>query len=149
MASRKKKQQEARQQLLALVIIGIAVGAFLLTGSLAFSVVSLFVLLAGLTIWVFYINHKREERIRKSGIQDVDLMDGIQFERYLVVLFKQLGYKVQTTPSTNDYGLILYLMGEKVKLLSKPNDIRTMWELKQYRKLSQLRLIILRIGHGL
>ncbi|MED1202581.1 restriction endonuclease [Heyndrickxia acidicola] len=43
--------------------------------------------------------------------------NGIQFERYLLVLFKQLGYKVQTTPSTNDYGADLVLDGRDGRIV--------------------------------
>ncbi|WP_227551376.1 restriction endonuclease [Metabacillus sediminilitoris] len=37
-----------------------------------------------------------EERLSLSGSRDIDQMDGIEFERYLVVLFKKQGYQSKT-----------------------------------------------------
>ncbi|MGG3471514.1 restriction endonuclease [Neobacillus pocheonensis] len=36
-----------------------------------------------------------EKRLRLSGIQDIDQMTGYEFEDYLTVFFKDLGYKVE------------------------------------------------------
>lgn len=59
--------------------------------------------------------------MKKSGIRDIDFMDGFQFERYLALLFEANGYKVKLTPERGDYGadLILKYKGEKIVVQAK------------------------------
>src|SRR5699024_4542241 len=51
-----------------------------------------------------------KEVIQYLSIDDVDNMDGIEFEHFLRDLFKKEGYKVELTSYTNDQGadLIIY-----------------------------------------
>lgn len=56
--------------------------------------------------------HKRENKLAKSGIKDIDKMDGFQFEEYLKVLFKKLGYKSTVTKKSGDFGVDLLLRSE-------------------------------------
>lgn len=60
-------------------------------------------------------------RLAKSGIADLDQMDGLDFERYLEIRFKQWGYQVQRTPYRGDYGadLILRQGDEKIVVQAK------------------------------
>lgn len=51
------------------------------------------------------------KRMSKSGIRDIDQMDGFQFEFYLVALFKMLGYRPAETQQSHDYGADLVLKG--------------------------------------
>jgi restriction system protein len=69
----------------------------------------------------FVINSAKEERLRKSGIRDIDQMDGFQFERYLALLFRSQGYKTTVTSKTGDYGadLILEKNGQKIAVQAK------------------------------
>lgn len=57
------------------------------------------------------INEERKntEKILTSGIREIDLMKGVEFERYLELLFRSLGYNVQTTSATGDFGADLIL----------------------------------------
>lgn len=60
-----------------------------------------------------FIRHRRIiKRMSKSGIQDIDQMDGFQFEFYLLALFKQLGYQPLETKKSHDYGADLILKGK-------------------------------------
>ncbi|WP_245801940.1 restriction endonuclease [Fictibacillus arsenicus] len=52
---------------------------------------------------------ENEEKILQSGIMEIDLMEGVQFERYLELLFLSMGYNVQTTSATGDFGADLIL----------------------------------------
>lgn len=63
------------------------------------------------------VQRNREKKLRQSGIEDIDKMDGIQFEHYLSTLFKQQGYKVEVTQATGDYGADLLLKKEDVKIV--------------------------------
>lgn len=66
---------------------------------------------------VLFMDGQRKERLKKSGISDVDVMDGIQFEHYLVELFKSHGYSVKKTSDSNDFGADLYLKKDNKKIV--------------------------------
>lgn len=61
-------------------------------------------------VWVV-----NERRLARSGISDIDAMDGINFERRLVHLFSSLGYRVEQTRARGDYGADLVLEREGVR----------------------------------
>jgi restriction system protein len=52
-----------------------------------------------LALWIH-----QELRLRRAGIADVDRMDGATFERFLVSLFRRLGYRVEHTGRRGDFG---------------------------------------------
>lgn len=68
-----------------------------------------------------FIEEKKEQKLRKSGIFEVDLMTGEAFEKYLQSLLKARGYKVRLTSITGDYGadLILSTYGKKIAVQVK------------------------------
>jgi restriction system protein len=57
----------------------------------------------------------RSKRILDSGIDLIDKMDGIPFEKLLDVYFAKCGYKVSLTPASNDYGADLIIQKDGVK----------------------------------
>src|SRR5690554_3560859 len=69
------------------------------------------VIFGGALLFVFIVNVLREQRIKRSGILDVDKMPGREFEEFLQVLLKSRGYKVQLTTASGDYGADLVLKG--------------------------------------
>lgn len=72
-------------------------------------------------IFALIINVLREQKLRKSGILEVDKMSGRKFEEYLQALLKAKGYYVQLTPASGDYGadLILSTKGRKIIVQAK------------------------------
>lgn len=64
---------------------------------------------------------EEEERLQRSGILEVDVMTGKDFEKFLDVHFRNLGYSVSLTQDTQDYGadLILYKDGTKTVIQAK------------------------------
>ena len=54
-------------------------------------------------------------RLSKSRIYEVDRMDGKTFEKYLEVLFRKLGYKVERTRYIGDYGADLIVSNDGIK----------------------------------
>ncbi|MDE6585679.1 MAG: restriction endonuclease, partial [Clostridia bacterium] len=63
--------------------------------------------------------HKREEILLKSNIKQIDNMDGVTFENYLAMVFKQKGYNVTLTKTTGDYGVDLILSSKDNELTEK------------------------------
>ena len=62
-----------------------------------------------------------QRRISRSGIEEIDHMDGHTFERRMQVLFRDLGYRVQRTGKCGDYGadLVVELDGDKTVVQAK------------------------------
>jgi restriction system protein len=56
-----------------------------------------------------------QRRLVRSGIDEIDRMDGISFERRLDYLFAALGYRVEQTRVCGDYGADLVLEKDAVR----------------------------------
>ncbi|QHW38377.1 restriction endonuclease [Staphylococcus ursi] len=56
-----------------------------------------------------YKEKKLQNLLKKSNMKDIDRMRGLDFELYLKVLFKEIGYKAITTSGIHDYGADLIL----------------------------------------
>lgn len=82
----------------------------------------------------FYKRWTNKQAIRKSGINEIDTMSGIDFEKRLEVMFGDLGYKVERTPPSGDFGADLILEDRKgrtvvqAKRYSKPIGIKAVQE---------------------
>ncbi len=50
---------------------------------------------------------EREEALRASGFDQIDMMTGIQFEEYFAAVLRGLGYQVTMTKTTGDFGVDL------------------------------------------
>ena len=61
------------------------------------------------------------EQFRRSGILSVDQMDGVTFEHRLESLYEFLGYTVETTKTSGDFGadLVLVKNGERTVVQAK------------------------------
>ncbi|MEW9109004.1 restriction endonuclease [Cytobacillus gottheilii] len=79
--------------------------------------IGLAVLFGGLFIFALIVNFLREQKLRKSGILDVDTMSGRMFEEYLQTLLRTKGYQVQLTPATGDYGADLVLTTKEKRII--------------------------------
>jgi len=51
------------------------------------------------------IKHSEEKRMSLLGMNDVDRMNGLNFEQYVGNLLKRLGYSVKVTKASGDYGV--------------------------------------------
>ena len=67
-------------------------------GSLWSLVLAVLVLLAGGFAYRILQNIRSEQKLRSSGIKEIDSMTGEQFEVFMQSHFKSKGYKVATTP---------------------------------------------------
>lgn len=59
----------------------------------------------------------RRRRLVKSGIADIDSMNGRTFEQYLEALFIKLGYNVELTKYFGDYGGDLVIEKKRVRTI--------------------------------
>lgn len=90
---------------------------------LAFWPITAVILLMALIRCGVYLYKTR--RYKKAGIAAIDKLSGKEFEEYLEVFFKQLGYQVQRTPYQGDYGADLIL---------RQGDIKTAVQAKRYNR---------------
>jgi Predicted endonuclease distantly related to archaeal Holliday junction resolvase and Mrr-like restriction enzymes len=77
-------------------------------------VLAIVVLVPIILIYVLF-KKSRINKLRNATFNEIDIMSGEEFEEYLQVKFKDLGYKCNLTPKTADYGADLILKKFKVK----------------------------------
>lgn len=70
-----------------------------------------------ITVLKTFIEMKRKERLRKSGIFEIDEMKGVVFEEYLGALLQAKGYKAEVTKASGDYGADLILRKDREKIV--------------------------------
>jgi len=109
---RKNKEDEALGGFFFLISFGV----YYFTRSLEMSIIAFFLSLALFLGFVMWRKQKKDARLRRSGIHEIDQMDGFQFEHYLEQLFKSQGFKVKVTKSRGDYGADLILEGKQKKI---------------------------------
>lgn len=123
--ARKRKKESPIEIISQAVLLGSFTLGWYMTNSwkvgLYFAVIAIVLMVAV----AFFIKQKRKERLRKSGISEIDSMDGVQFEHYLKLLFESKGYTVKTTATTGDFG---------ADLLLKKDGVRTVVQAKRYSK---------------
>jgi restriction system protein len=118
---RTKKQQKQLEEGLYGLFLLIAGASYIYTRSLIQTIFYVaFAMVLVLSILI-YQNKKRKQRLRESGIDEIDTMDGIQFEHYLKELFLSKGYTAEVTKASGDYGgdLLLSKDGNKVVVQAK------------------------------
>lgn len=113
MSKRKQKKKEEGLGAAAILIIGFL---FVVTQSIGATILLLMLIGIAYGIIVFLIGKKKKEKLKKSGIHDIDQMDGFQFEYYLEQLFKSHGYRVTVTSSRGDFGADLILHSKEGKI---------------------------------
>lgn len=75
-----------------------------------------------LTIVAYFLVRREQKKHFKSyNMIAIDKMSGIEFETMLKHVFRKMGYKVEETPKSNDYGadLILTKRGRKTVIQAK------------------------------
>lgn len=60
---------------------------------------------------------KYQKKLAKSGMYDIDRMDGLQFESYLKALLKELGYKSKVTSGSHDFGADIIMKNNNKKIV--------------------------------
>ncbi|WP_413306410.1 restriction endonuclease [Bacillus sp. 1P10SD] len=118
---RTKKQQEKLEGGIGLIILFVAGVAWYQTHNPIVAFIFAFITLLVILCIVIYQNSKRKERLRNSGITEIDAMDGIQFEHYLKELYLTKGFSAEVTKASGDYGgdLLLKKDGKKIVVQAK------------------------------
>jgi len=119
--SKAKQQEEFIEGLLGLVLFASIFGTFGLTKSFQATIIVTVLAVAVFIAVLTMIGIKRTERLKRSGIADIDKMEGVQFERYLGHLFRAQGFKVEVTKAVGDYGadLLIQKDGKKIVVQAK------------------------------
>jgi restriction system protein len=122
MARRRRKQQtDPVQGLVVMLMLGGFFGMYKLTNSIAGAGIAAGCVLGVYMAIVLVYNFKQTERLKRSGIADIDKMKGRQFEIYLGHLFTAHGYKTEVTQAAGDYGadLVISKAGKKIVVQAK------------------------------
>lgn len=119
--SKTKQQEEFIKALLGLIVLTSLFGTYSLTKSVQITLVVMVLSVVIFIVTLIMIAVKRSERLKRSGIVDIDKMEGIQFEKYLGYLFTTQGYKVRVTKAVGDYGadLVLSKDGRRIVVQAK------------------------------
>lgn len=103
------------------MLLGVFV--FIETSSFTYAVVVTILAILLIQIVRFHMVWNKNEWIKKSGIEDIDRMDGLEFEKYTAQLFKAHGFKVRVSQASGDFGADLVL---------KKNGVKTVVQAKRY-----------------
>jgi restriction system protein len=116
-----KKQLRQFEDGIKLILLLVAGAAGYLTQSLYATLWIVGAVMVLIIVLVVFQNNRQKERLRKSGIRDIDSMDGIQFEYYLKELYRSRGYGAEVTNASGDYGadLLLNKDGKKIVVQAK------------------------------
>jgi restriction system protein len=78
-------------------------------------------LIVGLAYGFYFLFLRKGKFTRVKDLYEVDVMDGLDFEHYLVPLFEKLGYRAEVTKGSGDFGadLILHKRGKKYVVQAK------------------------------
>lgn len=71
----------------------------------------------GLVIVYLLVKKYTVKKIAKYNMNNIDKLSGEDFEEFLALKFKKLGYKVKMTPTTADYGADLVIKKDKSKIV--------------------------------
>lgn len=109
-----RKRAKKMQMWVILILYGIggmAISLYLKSEAVLKSYLLLLAIMAFLLFLLYFLPYvqKRFRRAKylKSGIHQVDIMTGEEFEEFLQAHYEKRGYTVDTTPSSADYGVDL------------------------------------------
>lgn len=117
----RRKKGRKNESLEGLIVVGvllllvykvITIKQFVLLGI----AICLSILLASFLVYKMKLARIRKQYIN-SGIYQVDRMSGEEFERYLKCHFERLGYKVEMTPKSHDYGADLVMSKDRERIV--------------------------------
>lgn len=115
MARRKKK--DPLEEVLGGIVLFVVVGVFMATNSVFWSLAAAVCVFVGIGMIIMTVNAKKQKKINESGILQVDKMTGVQFEDFLMLRYKSMGFMVKGTPTSGDFGADLLLVKGSNKIV--------------------------------
>jgi len=118
---RTKKQLRKIDEGINLILLIVASASLYITKNLYVTGGVVVMAMIVMMVMASYKRKQAKERLRNSRIEEIDSMDGIQFEYYLKELYLSRGYGVEVTSASGDYGadLVLKKDGEKIVAQAK------------------------------
>lgn len=119
-----RRRKSAKRELADLLGGLLALGLFFLAGYIYVQTESFY--LAGVLFVIGLIligivaglaDRFRNERLKQSGIADIDKMSGDDFEKYLAQLFKSQGYESIKTKASGDFGADVVIEKDNVRIV--------------------------------
>lgn len=123
--SKAKRREEAIQSLVGLSGMSSFVLTYYVTKVIVAAVIVGILVIVAVIAILLVLRKKKEDRLKRSGINEIDQMDGIEFEKYLGHLLKAHGYTVKVTKAIGDFGADLIITN---------NGIKTIVQAKRYTK---------------
>ncbi len=124
-----RKQRERQARSLADGAYGLALLAFaygwLRHHSLVVGFLMGFAVLMLTAGGLYLLRRRRDARLRRAGLDDLDHMNGEQFEALLQAGFRDKGYRVSLTPNGADFGADLLLERDGTKTAVQAKHWRT------------------------
>lgn len=119
--ARRRKQKDSIVELIGSGIVLLSLYFYSKSNSWTVALIIFISLTLLLLLSAYIISSIKNQKLLKSGITRVDQMTGIEFENYLSVLFRKLGFETSITKSSGDYGadLILNKDGKKIVVQAK------------------------------
>jgi restriction system protein len=81
----------------------------------AIILVIVIVLICIVLIWMLIKKYFIKTPPPSITMKEVDKMTGLEFEHFIGELYKQMGYKTEVTPASNDYGADVIVVKEQIK----------------------------------
>jgi restriction system protein len=121
MARRRRKKEDPVTQLVSMLVLGALALGYYLSKSMTVAAIMAGVVIGIYLSVIYLVREQQRSKLLRSGIADIDKMDGIQFERYLSALFRSQGYQSEVTKAAGDFGadLILRKDGRKIAVQAK------------------------------
>lgn len=111
-----KRDEKILSQTVTFLFFVLGFYVYIKSNSLFFASLVMFGLIAFIIISLLIILHLQKNRLKKSGIHEIDQMDGFLFEKYLLLLFKAHGYNAKQTKSRGEFGADLILIKNGFRL---------------------------------
>ena len=116
-SSSKKKRRKTKAAAITLTIIFLWYTYTVVSASLA--ILCAIVIISSIIAFLVLRRRRRRRADRvlfEMGVRDINVMDGIAFERFLEALFRRLGYVSEATQASGDYGVDVLLRRKKRRI---------------------------------
>lgn len=107
MTRRRKQQNLEITPFVVLLIVGLGFGIYQSQESVILITSLALLVLVVVGLCIFLVNMAKKERLRRSGIEEIDAMSGLEFEKYLQVLLSNSGFTNVKLTSYYDLGVDL------------------------------------------